>query len=167
MTQGSVAAIIESLNRANVRYLVVGGLAVVAHGHLRYTADVDLVLSPDSADIGQAIQALEALGYAPRAPVPFADFANPDRRREWMATKGMVVFSLASPWHPATEVDLFVEPPFDFEAAFSRAARFDVAPGVEATFISREDLLAMKRRAGRPQDLEDIRQLGGDDGRVS
>jgi hypothetical protein len=138
----------------------------VAHGHLRYTADVDLVVSPETADIGRAIQALEALGYAPRAPVSFSDFANADRRREWVTTKGLVVFSLASPRHPATEVDLFVEPPFDFEAAFSRAVRFEVAPGVEATFVSREDLIAMKRRAGRPQDFEDIRELGDDEGRI-
>ena len=44
MERGSVEAIIAALNAANVRYLVVGGLAVVAHGHVRFTADLDLVL---------------------------------------------------------------------------------------------------------------------------
>ncbi len=47
MTSSSVQAIIQALNEAGVRYLVVGGLAVVAHGHVRFTADVDLVLDDD------------------------------------------------------------------------------------------------------------------------
>ena len=46
----SVRAVIEALNGAQVRYLVVGGLAVVAHGYLRFTNAVDLViqLQPDN-----------------------------------------------------------------------------------------------------------------------
>jgi hypothetical protein len=47
METGSVAAIVAALNQHRVRYLVVGGLAVVAHGCLRFTADVDLMLSMD------------------------------------------------------------------------------------------------------------------------
>jgi len=47
METGSVAAIVAALNQHRVRYLVVGGLAVVAHGCLRFTAAVDLMLSMD------------------------------------------------------------------------------------------------------------------------
>ena len=44
MKLADVEAILRALNDADVRYLIVGGLAVVAHGYVRYTADVDLVL---------------------------------------------------------------------------------------------------------------------------
>jgi hypothetical protein len=155
----SVEMIVSTLNAAGVRYLIVGGLAVVAHGFTRFTADVDLVLDPDPAGLRRAIGALTSLGYTPRAPVPFADFEDPDKRARWIRDKGMTDFSAFSREHPATEIDLFVEPPFDFEQAFSRAVRFEVAPGVEATFVGRADLIEMKRLAGRPQDLEDIAGL--------
>jgi len=155
----SIETIVGSLNRADVRYLVVGGLAVVAHGFVRFTADIDLVLDPDPAAMRRAVAALAALGYRPRAPVAFEAFADPVQRATWARDKGLMVFSVFSDQHPATEIDLFVETPFDFERVYADADRFEVAAGVEATFVSRADLIAMKRKAGRPQDLKDVAEL--------
>ena len=159
MERRSVETIVGSLNQAGVRYLVVGGLAVVAHGFVRFTADIDIVLDPDPAAMRRAIAALAGLGYRPRAPVPFEEFADPAKRTEWLREKSLTVFSVFSAQHPATEIDLFVETPFDFEPTYARADRFEVATGVEATFVGREDLIAMKRKAGRPQDLKDVAEL--------
>lgn len=157
----SVVTVLGALNKARVRYLVVGGLAVVAHGYVRFTADIDIVLDLERDSIRRAIDALTALGYRPRAPVPFTDFEKPEQRREWVRDKGLTVFSLFSKEHAATEIDLFVEPPFDFERAYSKTVRLEVGPDVTATFVSREELIEMKRRAGRPQDLADIAGLEG------
>lgn len=159
MERRSVESVVGSLNQAQVRYLIVGGLAVVAHGFVRFTADIDLVLDPDPAALRRGIEALSALGYRPRAPVPFEDFADPARRATWVREKGLAVFSVASDRHPATEIDLFVETPFDFERAYADADRFEVGAGVQATFVGRADLIAMKRKAGRPQDLKDVAEL--------
>ncbi len=139
--------------------MIVGGLAVVAHGYVRFTADVDLVLDMDEANLRRAVVAFEGLGYRPRAPVPFGEFAEAPRRAAWMHDKGLTVFSLYSPAHPATEVDLFAESPFDFSATYARAARMEVAPGLMATFAGLDDLIALKKRAGRPQDAIDVQQL--------
>ena len=159
MERRSIETIMESLNRAGVRYLVVGGLAVVAHGFVRFTADIDLVLDPEPGAMRRAIEALSGLGYRPRAPVAFAEFADPEKRRTWAREKDLMVFSVFSSQHLATEIDLFVETPFDFERAYAEADRFEVAPGVEATFVGLAELIAMKRRAGRPQDLQDAAEL--------
>jgi hypothetical protein len=159
MERRSVETIVDALNGAGVRYLVVGGLAVVAHGLVRLTADVDLVLDPEIGAMRRALGALGGLGYRPRAPVALEEFADPENRRAWRREKGLTVFSIFSPAHPATEIDLFAETPFDFEQAYARAARFEVATGITATFVGLEDLLSMKRAAGRPQDLEDVRGL--------
>ena len=159
MTGKSLVAIIGALNAARVRYLVVGGLAVVAHGYLRYTADVDLVLDPDPESLKRAIAALAGLGYRPRAPVPFETFADPVNRASWRRDKGMLVFSIHSPDHAATEIDLFLDSPFDFDQAYSEAFSGEVAPGAVATFVSRPRLIAMKRAVGRPQDLSDVQKL--------
>ena len=159
MERHSLETIVKALDQASVRYLIVGGLAVVAHGFVRFTADIDLVLDPDSAALGRAIEALSRLGYRPRAPVEFREFQDPARRARWKQEKGLTVFSLHSPQHPATEIDLFVEPPFDFERAHSAATRLEIAPGLMGTFVALEDLIAMKRSAARPQDLQDIEGL--------
>ena len=71
----------------------------------------------------------------------------------------MTVFSLWSPKHPATEVDLFVEEPIPFEEAYERSARFRVAEGIEVTVVGLEDLIALKEQAGRTRDLDDIEKL--------
>ena len=113
MERRSVEAIFGALNGCGARYLVVGGLAVVAHGYVRLTADIDLVLDPDPDSLRRSIAALEALGYRPRAPVEFAEFADPAKRRQWARDKGLTVFSVFSPGHRATEIDLFLEVPFE------------------------------------------------------
>ncbi len=159
MNQRGVEAVVGALNRAGARYLIAGGLAVVAHGFVRFTTDIDLVLDPEPDALRRATEALAACGYVPRAPVRLADFADPENRRRWSREKGLTVFSLFSAEHAATEVDLFVEPPFDFERAYAAAVRFEVAPGLEATFVGLDDLVAMKRSAGRTQDLQDAAEL--------
>ena len=159
MHKHSVEAIVGALNTHGVRYLIAGGLAVVAHGYVRFTADVDIILDLQPDNVPRAIAALTSLGYRPRAPVPFDDFADPVKRALWVREKGLTVFSLYSPDHPATEVDVFVQPPLDFDRAYGAAARIEVAPGTRAIFVAVDDLLLLKRQAGRPQDLQDIEHL--------
>lgn len=159
MERHSVESIVAALNAGLVRYLIAGGLAVVAHGYVRFTADVDLIVDLEPVNVRRAIAALGSLGYRPRAPVPFDDFADPAKRQQWVHEKGLTVFSLYSPAHAATEVDLFVEAPLDFGQAYQKAARREAAPGIHATFIGLEDLLRLKQQAGRPQDLIDIDAL--------
>ncbi len=159
MQKESVQTILQALNAASVRYLVAGGLAVVAHGYLRFTADVDLILDLEENNVRRALAAFTGLGYRPRPPVPIESFADPRAREKWQQEKGLVAFSLYSPAHLGTEVDLFVKCPLDFERAFASALRLDIAPGVSAAFVNYQDLIALKRQANRPQDLLDLEQL--------
>src|SRR6185295_18654294 len=78
------------------------------------------------------------------------------KRTQWVRDKNLTVFSLYSPQHALTEIDLFVEPPLDFETAYRDAVRKEVAPGIAATFIGLQDLRRLTLRAGRPQDLLDL-----------
>ena len=102
----SLAAIVGALNAASVRYLIAGGLAVVAHGYVRFTADLNLIVDLDADNARRTVAALSSLNYFPRAPVPLEAFADPDQRARWVKEKGLTVFSLWSRDHGATEVDL-------------------------------------------------------------
>jgi hypothetical protein len=159
MKRDSVVAIVEALNGSRVQYLIVGGLAVVAHGYVRFTADVDLLLSMDAQNLRQAVEALRQLGYRPRAPVAFDEYLDASKRREWAQQKNMTVFSLFSDSHQATEIDLFLEPPIDFDTAYARAFHQEVAPGTTATFCSLQDLVKLKTMSGRPEDNADVAKL--------
>lgn len=160
MTATSLHEVLRRLNEAGVSYLVAGGLAVVAHGHVRLTQDLDLLLALDDANVARAITVLKALRYRPVVTaVTLDDLADPSKRRSWVEEKNAKVLGLWSEEHRLTPIDVFVDPPVVFADAASRSVRLEIAPGVLAPFVSIEDLLAMKRKAGRPQDLLDIEAL--------
>jgi hypothetical protein len=72
----SVEAIVKALNRARVKYLIVGGLAVVAHGYERLTKDVDLVIGLERENIIRGLRVLMKIGYCMSIPVTPEDFAD-------------------------------------------------------------------------------------------
>ncbi len=164
---GSIETVLVALNAAKVKYLIVGGVAVVLHGHLRTTADLDLVVQLTPENSKRAIDALSSIGFTSRAPVPSVQFADAAVRASWISDKGLLVFSLWSPKHPGLEVDLFVEEPFDFDEAFARAISVDLDT-TSAMVVSIADLIMLKRKANRPIDLADIEALealkGSDNG---
>jgi predicted nucleotidyltransferase len=155
----SIETIVRALNDADVQYLIVGGLAVNAHGFVRMTRDVDLVLRLESENAARGLHALLRAGWRlaiPETPEAFADAAT---RERWRAEKNMIVLKLWSDEHRRTPVDIFIYEPFDFAVEFSRAVRLEISPGILAPVVTLETLLQMKRDAGRPQDLTDIEEL--------
>lgn len=155
----SVERIARALGDAGVPFIVVGGLAVVAHGYGRQTQDLDLVIRLDPVAIQSAFRALESLGYRPRVPVTAEAFADAQQRARWIAEKGMTVLSFHSDQHRETPIDMFVTEPFDFQLEYDAALREELAPGALVRIVRLETLLRLKERAGRPQDLADIAEL--------
>lgn len=154
----SVERLFQALNQAEIRYVVVGGIATVLHGYARFTLDVDLVIDLEPAEAHKTIEALNARGFEPRLPVAARDFADPETRRRWIEEKGMMVFSMWDPGDPMLIVDLFVEHPIEFTGLWSRAQQAKLG-STQVRIASLEDLLTLKKQAGRPKDLEDVRQL--------
>jgi hypothetical protein len=159
MKAAHLVEIVQALNGAGVRYLVVGGLAVNAHGFLRYTNDVDLVIQLESANLLTALRALAGLGYRPKHPVTAEQFADAGLRESWIEGKDMLVFPLWGDQRVETPIDILVREPFDFETEWPKAVRGEVSEGVFAPFVALATLVALKRKAGRPQDLADLSQL--------
>lgn len=159
MKVGSFQAIVRALNDAGVHYLVVGGLAVNAHGYLRFTKDVDVVVRLQPPDILAAFGALAGIGYLPSVPITAEQFADAGLREGWRKEKGMLVLKFWSDLHRETPVDVFVYEPFDF-AREEEAAFHSFDPGSPPVrFASIPALIAMKREAARPLDLVDIEKL--------
>jgi hypothetical protein len=150
--------LLKALEDENIRYVVVGGVAVILHGFVRASMDLDIVISLDSTNTQQFLDLVSRLGYRSKAPVPLNDFADPVKRKEWAETKGMIVFSLHHAKRYEELVDVFISDMVPFEELFDR--RVKIALGeCSVNIASRQDLKTMKRIAGRPQDLEDIKAL--------
>lgn len=153
----NVRQIFSALNDAEVDYVVVGGLAVILHGYLRATADLDLAvgLSPDNAR--RAMTALAAIGLQPRLPVAMEDFSDPAKRAEWRQ-RNMLVFPLWDPMNPLRSVDVFIDEPVEF-GELSRDAVLKDLDGVAVPVASIEHLIRMKQDAGRERDRDDVAKL--------
>jgi hypothetical protein len=158
MKLGAFDSLVRALDKAGVRYMVAGGLAVNAHGYLRFTKDVDLVVQLAAGNITSAFLALESIGYRPLVPVTAEQFAEATTRDSWIREKGMTVLNFWCDQHRETPVDVFVTEPFAFDEEYARAL---VKPlgSIDVRFVSIPTLIRMKELAGRPQDRIDIEYL--------
>ncbi|QDV92495.1 hypothetical protein RAS2_36140 [Phycisphaerae bacterium RAS2] len=159
MKVASIESIARALNDAEVPFIVVGGLAVVAHGYGRHTQDLDLVIRLRPDTIRAAFKALASLGYEPRVPMTAEAFADTVQRASWIREKGMTVLNFHSDQYRDTPIDVFVAEPFDFEVEYQRALVEELAPGVSVRIVQLDTLILLKQQAGRPQDLADIAEL--------
>ncbi len=150
-------SLFRDLNDRGGRYVLVGGLAVVLHGHLRATGDIDLVVDLARDQVDRTLAVLEGAGFQPYVPVDSTDFADPVKRAEWVREKGMIVFSLR-PRSGVPMVDLFLEHPMAFDGLWARSIVVSLR-GVSVRIASIDDLIALKRQAGRPEDLTDAEAL--------
>lgn len=154
----SFDAIVSALDAARVRYLVAGGLAVNAHGYLRFTKDVDVVIQLVPDNINRAFSALAGLEYRPTIPITATQFADATQRTTWVRDKGMQVLQFWSERHRETPIDIFVSVPFDFDAEYALALVKPFA-SIAVRFLSIPTLIQLKLTAGRLQDRIDVEYL--------
>lgn len=148
------ARVFATLDRHGVDYLTIGAFAVIAHGYVRATADIDFVARQDRdnferlaaafADLGARLRGIDAelLDIDPTDPDVLANGAS---------------FTLATDAGP---VDYLNDVPGagDYDELLAHAVEAHAA-GVRVRVVGLDDLIRMKRASGRPQDLRDIANL--------
>ncbi|MEM9481319.1 MAG: DUF6036 family nucleotidyltransferase [Verrucomicrobiota bacterium] len=160
MKTGSLLAIQKALDSSNVRFIVVGGIAVIAHGYLRATRDADIVIELVPDNIQRAFSALESIGYRPSVPVSAEEFSDEENRERWQREKGMRVLKFWSDEHRETPLDVFIDHPFPFDEEWEKCLLDVMQDGGPASrYASIETLIEMKKEAARPRDLDDIEHL--------
>lgn len=147
--------LLETLARHGVDYVVIGGVAVQVHGHRRTTMDLDLAPDPTPENLQRLAAALDEVDARPLDPA-LAKSEVPATDPERLAVAPIVP--------PLTtrhgQVHILKEPkgarPF---AQLRDSALVVEVDGVEVAIVSLDDLIRMKKAAGRPQDLDDIAAL--------
>ena len=145
----------SSLNKASIKYMVAGGIAVNLYGIERATADLDIALELEKGNLLKFINVAEELGLRPKIPVQLGDFIDPEKRRSWRMDKGMLVFSLYDPKNPFFLIDIFTEIPFDFGAIYKQRKKVKFE-NIFIPIVPIKELIAMKEKSDRPQDRADV-----------
>jgi predicted nucleotidyltransferase len=146
------AELVRALVDGGVDFVIVGGVAVVLQAMPRFTKDLDICYSTaeDNLDtLGHVLVGLKARLRGIPEPVPFVPDGHTLRRTQ--------ILCLTT---PVGDVDLLVNPDGapDYDTLRERASVMELS-GRSVRIASVEDLLGMKRAAGRPQDLADIESL--------
>ncbi len=158
----------RALEAANVRYLVVGGVAVYAWGYERFTKDLDLVVQVVPETVEKIFAALAAAGYRPAVPLlQPADLSDPHIRGRLVQERNLTAVQFISEEDPESSVDLLINEPFDFQEQYAQAFVSELPGGAEVRILGIDALLQMKAQAGREQDLADIAILNKVHGRAA
>jgi predicted nucleotidyltransferase len=133
--------LLRIFNAREVKYLVIGGYAVVQYAEPRFTKDLDILISTDTVNAQAVYNALREFG-APLTGLTPRDFSE----------EGFFFQIGVSP----VRVDVLMGiPGIHFDECWNRRMEVDF-DGLKVIFISKQDLIASKRAAGRPQDLLDV-----------
>lgn len=143
--------ILTALAEHSVDYVIVGGLAVQTHGHVRTTVDIDVFPRPEPSNLARLADALNALD---------ARILNPGSERERIDA---TMLPRATLWQFATRhgaVDVLHAAPGAAPYGELRERALEIRLGdLKLAVASRDDLISMKRASARPVDLEDIAAL--------
>ncbi len=153
--------LLRALHERGIEHIVVGGFAVNAHGFIRVTKDLDIVPSPTEANLEQLAQMLRDLdarildtdGFTgdemPADPTRTADL---EMGGNFCVLTGLGRLDVMQ-WLSGVDTD-------NLYGELNRDTVEGDVDGIPVRVCSLEHLRAMKRAAGRPQDLEDLRRLG-------
>lgn len=144
MFQPDFLELLKLLNEEKVEYLIVGGYAVAAHGHPRFTRDLDIWVNPSLSNGKKAVKVLEKFGFGSLGLKP-EDFTSPDTAIQLGYPPERVIF--------ITELDGLT-----FKDSYPRRMQRE-EKNIPVYYIDIRSLITTKKLTGRPQDLADAEFL--------
>ncbi|UZR94884.1 nucleotidyl transferase AbiEii/AbiGii toxin family protein [Chondrinema litorale] len=148
----------KSLYKARVEYLVCGGLAVNIYGIPRMTADIDLMLRFSPNNLKKFKEVTTKLSYNACIPVDIEKLVDETVRKDMVEKKNLIAYSYYNSIASFMNLDILVKTPKDFEYFWSNKETRDIED-FEVYLVSLQNLIEMKKYAGRGQDEQDIQLL--------
>ena len=137
---------LSSLNKNGVRYILVGGYSVILHGYSRTTGDMDLWVDRTADNYAKIVAAYEDFG------MPVFDMTE----QNFLGHPAWDVFTFGV---PPVAIDIMISMEgLSFSDIYFRSVIFK-DDGLEVRVIHKNDLIALKNKAGRSKDLDDLENL--------
>jgi len=137
---------IESLNRFDVEYILIGGYAVILYGYHRTTGDLDIWVNATENNFIKLIKAFAYFGF----PTNAIDL------NKFLEKENYNVFTFG---RPPMAIDIVTSiQGVEFDAAYNNVKFVDIQ-GIEVKLLSMSDLITTKRTTGRYKDLDDLENL--------
>lgn len=134
---------IELLNNNKVRYLIIGGYAVVYHGYVRSTNDIDIWIDASEANIERLLSALDKFGFSA------LNFKKTD----------FVPNQIVQLGYPPNRIDIITSPAgVSFDECYASKEQVELEM-ISVNFIDLKNLLKSKKAANRTRDLADLEEL--------
>jgi len=138
-----------ALNKRQLDYALVGGHAVALHGAPRGTVDIDFVIKWSRKCLVVAEAALNDIGLVSRLPISATDVFN--FRDEYIENRNLIGWNFFNPNNLTEQVDIIID--YDLNPNFRKLIKVGATT---VPLLNRKQLIKMKQRAGRPQDLQDV-----------
>lgn len=148
--------ILRDFQRQKVKYVIVGGIAMNLLGSFRNTADLDVLVEMSDLNLAKVIGILKKHGYRVKNPVDPMGIADAAIRKDWIENRHMRALNFYK--NDLREVDILIDTPVDFKKAKVTAKKIKCG-SIVLPVISIDNLLKMKRAAGRMIDKSDIAEL--------
>ncbi|HRO41956.1 MAG TPA: hypothetical protein PL009_03940 [Flavipsychrobacter sp.] len=146
------------LHKRKIRYLLCGGLAVSIYGIQRTTADIDLLIDFEKENLQNFTNTMKLLSYVGSLPFSLEMLSTEKLRNQLIEEKNLIVYSFYNSRKNTFLIDVLVKTPFHFEEIWKRRQERKVGNTI-INLISVDDLIIMKRSAGRQQDTKDVELL--------
>jgi len=144
--------ITQAFQNANIPYALVGGYAVALHGAVRGTIDVDIIITLNQKSFKETESLLLQFGLQPRLPIKAQDLF--ENREHYIQEKNLIAWSFVNPDKPIECLDIIITEDLSHKKVISKHV------GEQSIHVLEiNDLIAMKKLSGRPQDIEDIKAL--------
>ena len=143
----------DALENEKVPYAIVGGYAVAFHGFMRGTLDIDVVIHWTLENLQKAEKALHRIGLISLLPIDSTTLFH--FRDEYILKRNLIAWNFYHPLSPQKQVDLIIN--YDLKN-LNHTKTFQIL-GTKVQVLTLKDLIKMKKKAGRPQDLIDIAAL--------
>ncbi len=147
-----IERVVACLQREGVRFAIAGGYAVALHGAVRGTVDVDLVLALFRKNLVAAESALNRMGLRSRLPLKAEEVF--DFREEYIRNRNLIAWSFVNPADPTELVDIVLT-----EDLVAMQVDMISAGRLRLPVVAVPDLIRMKEKSARAQDIEDIQAL--------
>lgn len=151
-------SIFRSLNNAGIKYLVVGGVAVNLHGFVRFTGDLDILVLLEEDNLRNLDKLMKKMGYSERIPVSILELRDNKKAKEWLEQKNLKAYSYFPPRHSLLQIDIIIEESLKFSSFYKKRVVKSIDK-VRIPIVSLTDLIQMKRKANREQDVLDLKSL--------